>query len=77
VYHPIGTAKMGPKEDPMAVVDHRLRVYGLKGLRIVDCSVMPKIPSANTNLPAIAVAERAADLISLDNPSTSAVPAKL
>jgi len=77
VYHPVGTAKMGPKEDPMAVVDHRLRVYGVKGLRVVDCSVMPKIPSANTNLAAIAVGERAADLIRMDYPSQTATPAKL
>ena len=61
VYHPVGTCRMG--DDEMAVVDDRLRVHGVEGVRIADTSVMPKIPSGNTNAPAIAVGERAASLI--------------
>jgi choline dehydrogenase len=62
-YHPVGTAKMGPADDPQAVVDDHLCVHGIEGLRIVDASIFPLIPSGNTHAPVVAVAERAADLI--------------
>jgi choline dehydrogenase len=62
-YHLIGTAKMGPATDPMAVVDDQLRVHGLEALRVVDASVMPSMPSANTYATTLAIAEKAADLI--------------
>ena len=67
VYHPVGSSKMGPAEDPNAVVDNELRVHGIQGLRIVDASIFPLLPSGNTHAPTVAVAERAADLI-LGNP---------
>jgi 5-(hydroxymethyl)furfural/furfural oxidase len=61
--HPVGTCSIGRADNPMAVVDPSCRVYGLSNLRVVDASVMPHVPSANTNLPTIMVAERVADLI--------------
>jgi 5-(hydroxymethyl)furfural/furfural oxidase len=61
--HPVGTCTIGKADNPMAVVDRSCRVYGISNLRVVDASIMPRIPSANTNLPTIMVAERAADLI--------------
>ncbi|KAF3426363.1 hypothetical protein E2986_06219 [Frieseomelitta varia] len=63
VYHPSGTCKMGPSTDPEAVVDAMLRVYGVKGLRVVDASIMPNIVSGNTNAPVIMIAEKGSDII--------------
>ena len=61
IYHPTGTCKMGA--DTGAVVDHELRVHGIAGLRVADCSIMPEIVSGNTNAPAIMIGEKASDLI--------------
>ncbi len=60
IFHPVGTAKMGRREDPMAVVDERLRVIGIENLRVADASVMPTITSGNTNSPTIMIAEKGA-----------------
>ncbi|NTV86423.1 MAG: choline dehydrogenase, partial [Burkholderiaceae bacterium] len=66
IFHPIGTTKMGRADDPMAVVDSRLRVRGIAGLRIVDAGVMPTITSGNTNSPVLMMAEKAARWIMAD-----------
>jgi choline dehydrogenase len=63
IFHPVGTAKMGPDSDPMAVVDRRLRVRGVEGLRVIDASVMPLITSGNTNAPTLMIAERGAEMV--------------
>ncbi|AXX97684.1 GMC family oxidoreductase [Profundibacter amoris] len=62
-YHPVGTCKIGASDDPMAVVDSDLRVYGVDRLRVADASVMPVITNANTNSTSIMIGERAADLV--------------
>lgn len=63
IFHPVGTCKMGVKSDPLAVVDKKLRVIGVAGLRVVDASVMPLITSGNTNSPTVMIAEKAALMI--------------
>lgn len=66
IYHPVGTAKMGPAWDSEAVVDPRLRVYGIEGLRVIDASIMPTIASGNTNAPVVMIGEKGSDLIKED-----------
>ncbi|MDR5772961.1 MULTISPECIES: GMC family oxidoreductase N-terminal domain-containing protein [unclassified Caballeronia] len=66
IFHPVGTCRMGTDNDPAAVVDSRLRVIGVRGLRVVDASVMPVITSGNTNSPTLMIAERASDMIRED-----------
>ncbi|HEX5007023.1 MAG TPA: GMC family oxidoreductase N-terminal domain-containing protein [Hyphomonadaceae bacterium] len=63
IFHPVGTAKMGRRDDPSAVVDERLRVMGVENLRVIDASVMPRITSGNTNSPTIMIAEKGAAMI--------------
>ncbi|KQW59449.1 GMC family oxidoreductase [Variovorax sp. Root411] len=67
IFHPVGTTKMGAKGDPMAVLDSRLRVRGVQGLRVVDAGAMPTITSGNTNSPTLMMAEKAAGWILEDN----------
>jgi len=63
IFHPVGTAKMGPAADPAAVVDSELRVHGIGGLRVIDASIMPTITSGNTNSPVLMIAEKGAEMV--------------
>jgi choline dehydrogenase len=66
IFHPVGTARMGPASDPLTVVDGRLRVHGIGGLRVIDASIMPTITSGNTNSPTLMIAERGARMVLAD-----------
>ncbi len=66
IFHPVGTCKMGPASDPLAVVDARLCVHGVRGLRVADASIMPTITSGNTSSPTLMIAERAAHWVRED-----------
>jgi choline dehydrogenase len=66
IFHPVGTCKMGRAGDPSAVVDSQLRVIGVRGLRVIDASVMPNITSGNTNSPTLMIAEKAAALLAAE-----------
>ncbi|XP_047510845.1 glucose dehydrogenase [FAD, quinone]-like [Pieris napi] len=63
IYHPVGSAKMGPKEDKSCVVDHKLLVHGMKNLRVIDASIMPTLPAGNTMAPTLVVAQKGVDII--------------
>src|SRR5690606_22784095 len=69
IFHPVGTARMGPDGDRQAVLDERLKVRGVAGLRVIDASVMPTITSGNTNSPTIMIAEKGAAMM-LDDART-------
>lgn len=66
IYHPVGTCSMGPKNDGTSVVDPRLRVHGVKRLRVADASIMPKITSGNTNAPAMMIGHKAGTMMMED-----------
>jgi choline dehydrogenase-like flavoprotein len=63
IFHPVGTARMGADHDPGAVLDERLRVRGVAGLRVVDASAMPRITSGNTNSPTVMIGEKGAAMV--------------
>ena len=74
IFHPVGTAKMGGDNDPLAVLDERLRVRGIGGLRVIDASAMPRITSGNTNSPTIMIAEKGAAMVLDDRRRTGPEP---
>ncbi|XP_065221441.1 glucose dehydrogenase [FAD, quinone]-like [Planococcus citri] len=65
-YHPSGTCRMGPSKDSTAVVSPELKVYGIKGLRVADASIMPQLTAGNINIPVIMIGEKAADMVKKD-----------
>ena len=69
IYHPMGTCKMGPRDDPTAVVDSSLKVHGIQGLRVVDASIFPKPVACHPCAPVVMTAEKAADMIKLERKS--------
>jgi choline dehydrogenase len=73
-YHPSGSLKMGRDDDPMAVVNARLQVRGIENLRVIDCSIIPAIPSANTNAIALTIGSKAAQMIAEDHGSAAIQP---
>jgi len=76
-YHPTSTCRMGPETDPLAVVDAGLNVHGIERLRVVDASVMPKVPAGHTCAPTVMIAERCADIIREDWNESEVAVAKL
>ncbi|MEO3779806.1 GMC family oxidoreductase [Micromonospora sp. B11E3] len=73
-FHAVGTARMGAAEDPLTVVDQQGRVHGLRGVRVIDASIMPEVPSANTHLPVVMVAERLSEVLLTDLASPADKP---